>query len=70
MAATPVVNFRLPTALLERIDAARGEESRTSWLIRAAEAQLAPSSRADARRLEALGAPVASAEAKAGVFPR
>ncbi len=39
--ATPIVNFRLPLVLLERIDAARGEESRTAWLIRAAEAQLA-----------------------------
>jgi hypothetical protein len=39
--ATPVVNFRLPLPLLERIDAARGAEPRTRWLVRAAENQLA-----------------------------
>ncbi len=38
MSPTPVRNFRLPLALLAQIDAARGSEPRTSWLIRAAEA--------------------------------
>lgn len=40
MTPTPVTGFRLPLLLLERIDAARGEESRTSWLVRSAEEQL------------------------------
>lgn len=45
MAPTPVRCFRLPLVLLERIDAARGVESRTSWLVRAAERQLDAASR-------------------------
>lgn len=52
MTPTPVTGFRLPLHLLERIDSARGGESRTSWLIRAAEAQL------DAGRQTFGGAPV------------
>jgi len=40
MAPTPITTYRFPRRLLDRIDAVRGRESRTSWLIRAAEAQL------------------------------
>jgi len=40
MAATPPRSYRFPAGLLARIDAARGRESRTSWIVRAIEAQL------------------------------
>lgn len=67
---TPITNFRLPTPLLERIDSDRGQESRTSWLKRAAEAQLAVKAGVDASS-EALRRSAAnSADAKAGVTPR
>lgn len=38
--ASPVVQVRVPEGLLERIDAVRGEVSRSSWLVTAAEAVL------------------------------
>lgn len=53
MAPTPITTYRFPAKLLERIDAARGEESRTSWLVRAAEAQLAVMAGADGSRRSA-----------------
>jgi hypothetical protein len=40
MAVTPIVNFRIPRKLIARIDAVRGAETRTRWVIRAIEAQL------------------------------
>lgn len=67
VAPTPIVNFRLPPALLERIDGARGEESRTGWLVRAIEHELdGPAAVASARPTPR----VSSADAKAGVLPR
>lgn len=60
---TPITNFRLPEPLLTRIDAARGPETRTSFLIRALEAQI--DREGPARPV--LACPVTSAEVKAGV---
>jgi hypothetical protein len=67
---TAITNFRLPTPLLERIDAARGQESRTSWLKRAAESQLAVTAGADASSEAPRRSAASSADAKAGVTPR
>jgi hypothetical protein len=81
---TPVTGFRFPLGLLERMDAARGSESRTQWLIRLVEQEL---DRGESRSLVATGgvpdppavefrAPgafsrsLSSFDAKAGVIPR
>lgn len=61
---TPIRGFRLPVPLVERIDAARGSESRTSWLVRACEAQLERGV-SDARELDGLRNIVESAQGSA-----
>lgn len=79
--ATPLCNFRLPPALLERVDAARGNETRTAFLIRALEDALVRDDElppdvagAAASVSQALAAAerraASSAVAKAGVRPR
>lgn len=62
--ATPVSNFRLSPELLRRVDQARGSESRTSFLVRALEAQLEREQPAVPRLVPR------SSQAKAGVLPR
>lgn len=62
MAPTPVVNFRLPLVLLERVDAARGAEPRTAFMVRALEREID----CTAPRCGVMW----SSAAKAGVVPR
>lgn len=64
MAPTPVSNFRLSPDLLRRVDLARGAESRTSFLVRALEAQLEREQPPVPRLVRR------SSDAKAGVLPR
>lgn len=49
VATTPIVNFRFQPELLARIDAARGDEPRTTWLIRAIEHELDKDPGSDAK---------------------